>query len=101
MHLFPILVASLLLAVTLVAGIFCRRWLVAVWIFSVLVLPLIRFHLGAPIYIMDVLSVLMLWQMIGRGGRFPPFRVMPWPWLFMALAFVSTVAAGFLLFGFH
>src|ERR1043166_747364 len=26
---------------------------------------------------------------------------MPWPWLFMGLAFASTVASGFLLFGFH
>jgi len=101
MHLFPIFIAALLLAITVVGTIFWRRWLVAVWIFSVLVLPLIRFHLGAPIYIMDVLSVLMLWQMVGRGGRLLPFRVMPWPWLFMGLAFASTVASGFLLFGFH
>jgi len=101
MNLFPIFVAAVFGVITLVAGIFFRRWLVAVWIFSVLVLPLIRFHLGAPIYVMDVCSVLLLWQMAARRGWLLPFRVMPWPWLFMGLAFASTVASGFLLFGFH
>jgi hypothetical protein len=101
MHLLPILIAVLLFGIALLASILWRRWLVAVWIVSVLVLPLIRFQIGAPIYLMDVLTVLLFCQMLGRRDQFLAVRLLPWPWLFMALALLSTGGASLLLFGFH
>src|SRR5438477_3513830 len=101
MSIFTILFAVLSFLVVGGLGIIWRRWLAAAWIFSVLVLPLIRFQIGAPIYVMDVFSVLLLCQIIARKGRFVPFRILPWPWIFIGLALASTGAAGLLLFGFH
>src|SRR5205814_5820550 len=44
---------------------------------------------------------LFLWQMIRRGDRFLPFKLLPWPWIFIGVAFLSTLASGLMLFGFH
>src|SRR5205814_692090 len=101
MNISKAIIAILVFLFLLTAGIRWRRWLAAAWMFSLLVLPLIRFHIGAPIYVMDVLSALFLWQMIRRGDRFLPFKLLPWPWIFIGVAFLSTLASGLMLFGFH
>src|SRR5438552_6981114 len=100
MSTFNPLIAIPFVLLAVIAGLLWRRWLAAAWIFTVLVFPLIRFQIGAPIYLMDVVSVLLLWQMLAGAGQVLVFSISRWPAIFIALALVSTAASGLLLFGF-